>query len=102
MLATLAESSKSHILEIVGLWAPEKLKIEQLVLLVEESLLDSQKMVLRDCLGQVWASLKLCQSHSLSTKYFNITELASFHGKKNSAHFSLPGKRPSLVEQALG
>lgn len=31
------ESSKSHMLEMVGLWAPEKLKIEQLVLLVDES-----------------------------------------------------------------
>lgn len=95
------ESSKSHNLEIVGLWAPEKLKIEQLVLLVDESLLGSQGMMLRDCLGQVWAPLKLCQSHSLSTKYFNSTELANSNKNNISAHFSLPGKRPSFLEQAL-
>lgn len=95
------ESSKSHILEIVGSWAPGKLKIEQLVLLLDDSLLGSQGMELRDSLGQVWALLKLCQSHSLSTKYFNITELANSNEKNISAHFSLPGKRPSLLEQAL-
>lgn len=95
------ESNKSHNLEIVGLWAPEKLKIEQLVLLVDESLLGSQGMMLRDCLGQVWAPLKLCQSHSLSTKYFNSTELANSNKNNISAHFSLSGKRPSFLEQAL-
>lgn len=81
------ESSTSHILEIVGLRAPEKLKIEQLVLLVDESLLGSQGMMLRDCLGQVWASLKLCQSQSLSTKYFDITELANSNEKKKFSSF---------------
>lgn len=44
-------------------------------------------MVLRECLGQVWAPLKLCQSHSLSTKYFNITELANSNEKTKFSSF---------------
>lgn len=59
-------------------------------------------MVVSSCLGQVWAPLKyLVESHSLPTRYFNITELANSNEKKNSAHFSLPQKRYSLLEQEL-
>lgn len=99
----IGESSTSHILEIVGLRAPEKLKIEQLVLLVDESLLGSQGMMLRDCLGQVWASLKLCQSQSLSTKYFDITELANSNEKKKfQLIFLYKGRDPAWWNKHFG
>lgn len=45
-------------------------------------------MVVSSCLGQVWAPLKyLVESHSLSTRYFNITELANSNEKKKFSSF---------------
>lgn len=81
----------------MGSWAPGKLKIEQLVLLLDDSLLGSQGMELKDSLGQVWALLKLCQSHSLSTKYFNITELANSNEKKYFSSFFFTREETQLV-----